>query len=295
LATLFSLISCVSQWKEGRVFWFNGALQDGPVVSFDLTDRGLNLGDGVFDTSLARNGRIFRRKSHIDRMADAAEILGIPFDETAAGTALDALAGAVVDGAVRLTLTRGPGPRGLSFPKNPSPILYGAAAPMRTPPFPVLKLGTTSIRRNETSPASRIKALPYLDAVLALEQASARGADEVLFENTHSRVACLATANIFAVFGRQLVTPPLSDGALAGTTRAFVLAKAHGLQFEVAERSLPLEKFSRADALFATSSLRLIAPCSQLDAITYPSESNEIVMELQASIKEVIAAECGRF
>jgi branched-chain amino acid aminotransferase len=277
------------------VFWFNGALQERPVVSFDLTDRGLNLGDGVFDTSLARNGRIFRRKSHIDRMADAAEILGIPFDEMAAGTALDALAGAIGDGAVRLTLTRGPGPRGLSFPKNPAPVLYGAAAAMQTPLFPVLKLGTTSIRRNETSPASRIKALPYLDSVLALEQASARGADEVLFENTHSRVACLATANIFAIFGRQLVTPPLSDGALAGTTRAFVLSKAHGLHFDVAERSLPLEKFSRADALFATSSLRLIAPCGQLDAIAYPSEANEIVMELQASIKEAIAAECGRF
>jgi branched-chain amino acid aminotransferase len=277
------------------VFWFNGAIQEQPVVSFDLTDRGLNLGDGVFDTSLARNGRIFRRKSHIDRMADAAEILGIPFDEMTAGIALDALAEAVGDGAVRLTLTRGPGPRGLSFPKNPAPLLYGAATAMHAPLFPVLKLGTTSIRRNETSPASRIKALPYLDSVLALEQASARGADEVLFENTHSRVACLATANIFAIFGRQLVTPPLSDGALAGTTRAFVLSKAHGLQFDVAERSLPLEKFSRADALFATSSLRLIAPCSQLDAITYPSEANEIVMELQASIKEMIAAECGRF
>jgi branched-chain amino acid aminotransferase len=276
------------------VFWFNGALQERPVVSFDLTDRGLNLGDGVFDTSLARNGRIFRRKSHIDRMADAAEILGIPFDEMVAGKALDALAAAIGDGAVRLTLTRGPAPRGLSFPKNPTPVLYGAAA-MHTSLFPVLKLGTTSIRRNETSPVSRIKALPYLDSVLALEQASARGADEVLFENTHSRVACLATANIFAVFGRQLVTPPLSDGALAGTTRAFVLSKAHGLHFEVAERSLPLEKFSRADALFATSSLRLIAPCSQLDAIAYPSEANDIVMELQASIREVIASECGRF
>jgi branched-chain amino acid aminotransferase len=277
------------------VFWFNGALHERPVVPFDLTDRGLNLGDGIFDTSLARNGRIFRRKSHIDRMADAAEILGIPFDETLARTALDALAQAVGDGAVRLTLTRGPGPRGVSFPKQTTPTLFGGATPVGRPLFPVLKLGTTPIRRNETSPLSRIKALPYLDAVLAMEQAATKGATEVLFENTHSRVACLGTANIFAVFGRQLVTPPLSDGALAGTTRAYVLSKAHGLRYEVAERSLPLEKFSRADALFATSSLRLIAPCSQLDAITYPSETNEIVMELQASIQEAIATECGRF
>jgi branched-chain amino acid aminotransferase len=277
------------------VFWFDGALQERSSVAFDLTDRGLTLGDGVFDTSLARNGRIFRRKSHIDRMADAAEILGIPFDETGAARALDGLAAAVGDGAVRITLTRGPGPRGLLFPKDPKPLLFGVATALTRPLFPVLKLGTTTIRRNETSPVSRIKAIPYLDAVIALEQAAAKGADEVLFENTHSRVACLASANIFAVFGRQLVTPPLSDGALAGTTRAFVLSKAHGLHFDVAERSLPLEKFSRADAVFATSSLRLIAPCSQLDATAYPSEENEIVRELQAAIKAAIAAECGCF
>lgn len=277
------------------MFWFDGALREQSIVPFDLTDRGLTLGDGIFDTSLARNGRIFRRKSHIDRMADAAEILGIPFDETVAARALDALAESVVDGAVRLTLTRGPGPRGLLFPKQPKPVFFGVATELGRPLFPVLKLGTTAIRRNETSPGSRIKAIPYLDSVIALEQAASKGADEVLFENTHSRVACLASANIFAVFGRQLVTPPLSDGALAGTTRAFVLSKAHGLHYDVAERSLPLEKFSRADALFATSSLRLIAPCSRLDAIAYPSEENEIVIELQAAIKAAIAAECGRF
>ena len=121
----------------------------------------MTLGDGIFDTSLARNGRIFRRKSHIDRMADAAEILGIPFDETAAARALDALAGSIVDGAVRLTLTRGPGPRGLAFPKQPKPVLFGVATALARPLFPVIKLGTTAIRRNETSPVSRIKAIPY--------------------------------------------------------------------------------------------------------------------------------------
>ncbi len=218
-----------------------------PVVSFDLTDRGLNLGDGVFDTSLARNGRIFRRKSHIDRMADASEILGIPFDEMAAGTALDALAEAIGDGAVRLTLTRGPRATRVVIPKKSS-----AASLRRRRSDAHAAVPGFETWHDIDPPERNVARLAHQGAALSRFRACAgagfraRCATRFCSRNTHSRVACLATANIFAIFGRQLVTPPLSDGALAGTTRAFVLSKAHGLHFDVAERSLPLEKFSRA-------------------------------------------------
>jgi branched-chain amino acid aminotransferase len=275
------------------VFWYDGALHDKPIAPFDLTDRGLNLGDGVFDTSLARNGRTFLRQAHLDRLAAAAEILAIPFAEAATVEALDKLAAAIDDGAVRLTLTRGGGARGLAVPGNPNPVLFGAAAP---PPqaFAILSLATTSIRRNETSPAARLKALPYLDAILALEEAREKGADEVLFENTQGRVACLASANIFVVFGRQIVTPPLTDGVLAGTVRAFVLGKAESLGYAAAERSLGLDELLRAEAIFATSSLKLIAPCRSLEATSFASVENEVVKRLQAAIREAIGIECGR-
>jgi len=279
--------------KSPSLFWYDGALHDKPIAPFDLTDRGLNLGDGVFDTSLARNGRTFLRKAHLDRLAAAAKTLAIPFPEAAAAEALDRLAAAIGDGAVRLTLTRGGGARGLALPSNPKPLLFGAAAP---PPqaFPNLSLATTLIRRNETSPAARLKALPYLDAILALEEAMAKGADEVLFENTQGRVACLSSANIFAVFGRQLVTPPLTDGVLDGTVRAFVLREAESLGYAAAGRSLGLDELLRAEALFATSSLKLIAPCRSLEATSFASAESEVVKKLQAAIREAISIECGR-
>jgi branched-chain amino acid aminotransferase len=277
------------------VFWYDGSLRESASVEFDLRDRGLTLGDGVFDTSLARNGCTFRRKAHLDRLIVDAEILAIPFPETTAAQALDKLAAAVGDGAVRLTLTRGAGPRGLPLPKDPRPILFGVGIPQpRTTTFPVLTLSTTPIRRNETSPVSRVKALPYLDGILAYEEAKQRGADEVLFENTRGHVACLASANIFAVFGQHLVTPPVGDGVLAGTTRAFVITKARDLGYEVTERSLGIDKFSRAEAIFATSSLRLIAPCRSLDAMSFDSAENEIVKRLQVAIRDAVVEECGR-
>ncbi|MGH6817468.1 MAG: aminotransferase class IV [Methylovirgula sp.] len=274
------------------MYWHDGALHETPLASFDLSDRGLNLGDGVFDTALSRNGRVFLRQAHLERFAAAAKVLAIPFPSAAAAEALDRLAEAIGDGAVRLTLTRGAGGRGLDLPKDPKPLFFGAAVPA-PPPFPILALATTAIRRNETSPAARLKALPYLDAVLGLEEARAKGADEALFLNMQERVACLASANLFAVFGRRLITPPLADGVLAGTVRAFVLGKAASLGLEAVERSLDRPELLHADALFATSSLKLIAPCRSLEATLFASAESEVVRHLRSTLRDAVAAECG--
>ena len=187
------------------MFWLDGCLHEKPLQPFDLTDRGLTLGDGLFDTSLARNGKIFRRDAHLTRFAEGAAALSIPLKIEEAASALDALAGSIGDGALRLTLTRGGGARGLRVPDAPQPVLFGAATPGRGElVFSSLALATTAIRRNETSPSSRIKTLAYLDAILANKDAQAKGADEALFENVAGHVACAATGNLSRFSGKDL-------------------------------------------------------------------------------------------
>ncbi len=275
------------------MYWYDGALQKTSIAAVDLTDRGLTLGDGVFDTAAVHNGRVFLRDAHLKRFAAAAKALAIPLPAREASKALDALAATVGDGAVRLTLTRGGGARGLALPRDPKPLLFGAAR-AAPPPFPILSLAMTAIRRNETSPTARIKALPYLDAILGFEEARAKGADEAVFLNTHDRVTSLASANLFAVFGRQVATPPLSDGVLAGTVRALVLGRGADLGLKPVERSLDLSDLLHADALFATSSLKLVAPCRSLEEAAFASVENEAVQHLQAALRDAVAAECGR-
>jgi branched-chain amino acid aminotransferase len=278
------------------VFWLDGCLHEKPLQPFDLTDRGLTLGDGLFDTSLARSGKVFLRDAHLARFAEGTAALGIPFKIEAAAQALDTLAGSIGDGALRLTLTRGGGARGLRIPGDPKPVLFGAATPGRGELiFSSLALATTSIRRNETSPSSRIKTLSYLDAILANKEAQAKGADEALFENTAGHVACAATGNLFAVFGSRLVTPPLSDGVLAGTVRTLVLMRAKAFGLEPTEMSLPLAEWQKADAIFVTNSLRLLAPCSALDGQALGSTEHPAVKKLQDEIRAMVIAECGSF
>jgi branched-subunit amino acid aminotransferase/4-amino-4-deoxychorismate lyase len=278
------------------VFWLDGRLHDKPLQPFDLTDRGLTLGDGLFDTSLARNGKAFLREAHLARFTESAAALGIPVKMEEAAQALDALAGSVGDGALRLTLTRGGGARGLRVPDHPRPVLFGAATPGRGELiFSTLALATTPSRRNETSPSSRIKVLSYLDAILANKEAQAKGADEALFENTAGHVACAATGNLFAVFGQRLVTPKLSDGVLAGTVRAFVLSRAKACGFEPIEESLRLIEWLKADAIFVTNSLRLLAPCRALDGQSFGSAEHPAITKLQEEIRTAVTAECGSF
>ncbi|GJD31054.1 Aminodeoxychorismate lyase [Methylobacterium adhaesivum] len=268
--------------------WFDGALVEGPVP-FDLSDRGLTLGDGVFDTALAIDGRLVFEAAHVARLAAATQALGFFVDPERMGQAMRAVAGGAGGlAAVRTTVTRGSGPRGLAPPLEPRPVLWASAAPLPPAlPFASLTLHETAIRRNDTSPAARWKTLGYLDAVLAAAEARAAGFDEALFCNTRGRVACAGTGNLFAVFGSRLVTPPLSDGVLAGIVRAEVLALAPKLGFVAEERPLEIEDVLGAEAVFLTNSLRGIAPVRAIGATPFAAQP------AVTALSEALRAEMG--
>ena len=121
------------------------------------------------------------------------------------------------------------------------------------------------IRRNETSPAARLKTLSYLDNVLARAQARAAGADEALLLNTRGELACAAVANLFWIAGGRLYTPALECGVLEGIMRRQVLAAARALGIETVETAAPRAALDDAEALFLTNSLAGVRPVAELD------------------------------
>lgn len=231
-------------------------------------DRGLLLGDGLFETLLAVDGALPRIEAHLDRMAAGCAVLALPALDRAAARAL-CLTAPPAQGraAVRLTLTAGSGGRGLDRPAAPVPRLMATAAPAPLVSTPaVLVVATT--RRNEGSPASRLKTLSYLDNVLARGEARAAGADEALMLNNRGQVACAAAANLFWIEGERLLTPALDCGVLAGIMRGRVLELARGLGVETLEVAADLARVEAADALFLTNSLIGVRPVSRLGART---------------------------
>ena len=285
------------------MLWHDGRLIQGTTLPFDLTDRGLTLGDGVFDTALALAGRVAFEDAHVARLVASAEALGFSVSADAVRTAMRDLAGTGERLAIRTTATRGTGPRGLAPPSDPRPTLFATAAVSdRRIAFAPLRLWPTAIARNETSPLARLKTLGYGDAILAARDARAAGFDEALFSNTRQALACAGTGNVFALFGDRLVTPPLADGVLAGIVRAGTIAEvapACGIACE--ERSITLSELRCADAVFVTNSLRLIAPVTAIGdpghgdpgGDTAYAGGHPVLMRLMAALRDRVAAACG--
>jgi branched-chain amino acid aminotransferase/4-amino-4-deoxychorismate lyase len=257
------------------------------VIPYD--DRGLLLGDGLFETVLARQGELVLWDAHMGRLRAGCETLGLPPPDLAAARRAceQAIAEAglgAARAAVRLTLTAGSGGRGLDRPAAMAPRLFATAAPAPRAETPA-RLATAHVRRNPHSPASRLKSLAYLDNVLARREAMAAGADEALMLNTRGEVASAAAANLFWLKDGRLFTPALDCGVLGGVMRAALLAAAHARGHAVAAVRIGEGELRAAEAVFLTNSLIGVRAVSALDG--EPLTVSPMAQELATWVADV--------
>ena len=272
--------------------WLNGRLVDSPTAPFDLSDRGLLLGDGVFDTALVLAGQIVYREAHLSRLEAACRAIDIRVGRDELAAAMNAAAENLPLGVVRVTVTRGPAPRGLvPLQAGRATIIASKTRLQSSAAFHDLTLWPSSIRRNEMSPSSRLKTLGYLDIILAAKEARDHGFDESLLLNTRDRVACAGAGNLFLLKDRTLVTPPLEEGVMPGILRATVLRLAPEIGLSVCERPMSLTDVTGADAVFVSSSLKIVAPVKAVGAYAIPTRSRHVA-ELAAAVCADIGSAC---
>jgi branched-chain amino acid aminotransferase len=211
----------------GSKIWVNGAVVVKEEAKISATDRGFTLGDGLFETMLWTGKQIRFLDDHLARLTKSAMALGLtmPFEGEAIKAGLEALAQDAQGqtAALRLTLTRGTGPRGLAIADTTTPLLLATIAPFEAPAS-LATLKTVAIKRNAGAPSARYKTLSYLDNVMALQEARALGGNEAIMLGTTGFVACASSANIVIAYQGQNLTPALDDGALPGIVRGRLLA-----------------------------------------------------------------------
>lgn len=245
--------------------WVNGTFTDAEGV-IDARERGVLLGDGLFETLAVVDARPLRLARHLQRLHEGAASLGIPLSHDT-DMLVEAITGlcrseSISEGAARITLLRGPAPRGILPPETPSPTLMIGVAPGTVGAGePLSAIIASSTRRNDQSPLAAIKSTNYLDAILAMREARDAGADDALLLNTRDHLAEATAANVFCSIEGELVTPPVADGALPGIMRACVMACE-----TVRERSLSDADVRQAEEIFLTSSLS-IRPVIAVDGL----------------------------
>jgi branched-chain amino acid aminotransferase len=233
-------------------------------------DRGLHLGDGLFETLLVRDGRPVRLAAHLLRMRASGDALGVavpPALEEFAADALPALwtrEGRPRRAALRIAVTRGPW-SGLEPDDGGAPGVHVVVRALPDdPPPPAAAVVLDAPRIDPRSPLAGHKVLSWMDRVEARRRARAAGADVALLRTVEGDVAEADSANLFAVVDGVVVTPPLDRGVLPGITRARALAALRATGEAVAERPLGGGDLDRATEVFLTSSLAGARPVRSL-------------------------------
>ncbi|MFT8737143.1 MAG: aminotransferase class IV [Zymomonas mobilis] len=269
--------------------WLNGALAHNATAEFNLNDKGLLLGYGIFDTALVINEKVAYRPAHLEKLAASCAALSLPVDPTRFSDIMDEAVRDLDLGVLRITVTGGVGPRGMAFSPEAQPNIIVSAAPLAPTVFcPEIRLTLTPVRRNETSFTARIKTLNYLDAIMAVTEAHNKGFEDALFLNMAGHVACGSTGNIFMVRDGGLITPPISDGILAGVMRANVIRLAKARNIPVEERSISYSELLEADDVFLTNSLRVVSQVTQIGDVMIPRRSSALIALLESLVFEEI-------
>ncbi len=240
----------------------NGAEATGVAAD----DRGLQYGDGLFETMSAADGRIRHFGLHMARLEEGCFRLGIPMP--AAGVieldcrrALEGLGAATV----KLIITRGPGPRSYRPPADPtvSRIVTSSAGRPRTDSTP-LTLRVCETRLGLNPQLAGMKHLNRLEQVLACAEWDDPDIAEGLMLSLDGRLVCATAANLFVVRDGHLRTPDIRDCGVAGVMRGLVLEAARHLQVPSSVEDLPPESLAEADEVFITNAVTGIRPVGEV-------------------------------
>jgi branched-chain amino acid aminotransferase len=242
--------------------YVNGELVPEEQAVLPITDHGITVGDGLFETMKVVDGTAFALRRHLARLRRTATGLGLdPPSDAALRAAVEETIAANSPGVgrVRLTLTGGAGPAGTSRGDGPPTVLVTCGAPTEWPATAAVI--TVPWPRNERGVLAGLKTTSYADNVVAYAYAQERGGDEALFPNTIDNVCEGTGTNVFVAIDGRLVTPPLSSGCLAGVTRELLLE----LDLGIDERDVAMAALADVDEAFLTSSTRDVQPIRSID------------------------------
>jgi len=282
--------------KTSEKIWMNGQFVAWDDAKVHVMSHVLHYGSSVFEGIRAydsKNGpAIFRLGEHIERLMMSAKIYRMQMPYTAEQIERACLETVAVNGLrdcyIRPLAYRGYSHVGVD-PRG-TPIDVAIAA------FPwgkylgeealtkgaAVKIGTWARMAPNTLPAMAKAGSNYMNSQLLKLEAVADGYDEAIALDVQGFVSEGSGENLFAVYKKEILTPPISSSILAGITRDSVLRLARDMGYTVREAVIPREMLYVVDELFFTGTAVEITPVSSVDRIPVgPGERGPVTKALQ--------------
>jgi branched-subunit amino acid aminotransferase/4-amino-4-deoxychorismate lyase len=252
--------------------WLDGEFIDSASAKISVFDAGFQHGVGLFETMLARNGRIFRVDAHMRRLAGSAGELRLSKRlrpaHLAEAAQLTVQRNEMESARVRLTVTGGDLNLLQSAGRTQQdPTILIVAQPPTPYPDAFFEKGVSAViadeRSNPLSPMAGHKTLNYWPRIQALQQAAGKGAGEALWFTVSNHLASGSVSNVFLIKDGELLTPiargeeevgALPAPVLPGITRGVIIELAEDLGLAVSRRTLDINDLLGADEVFLTNS-----------------------------------------
>lgn len=240
--------------------YLNGDLVPLEQASVSIQDRGITLGDGVFETLYYDGNEVECLKPHYDRLMKGLALLQIPVDWVL--SEFKAIIHQVVETnelfqqsvAIRVTCTRGVASRGVKPPLKSQPTVI-----VTTNPYcreaKTNRVGISVYTHVMSQPLSGIKHLGYQLSILGAIEAQNQGLDDVLFFNAQGYLVSSTVANVFIIRESKMITPPLTDGCLPGVMRGKIIQEMQRSGVPVKIDHISRHDLETASRIFLSNSL----------------------------------------
>ncbi len=277
----------------------NGEITPEAEARIPVLDRGFLFGDSVYEVLRTRGGIPFAWPEHLQRLRHSAAGIGLEIDlddHAILRRIKDTLAAAAVPEAyIRLMVTRGTGSApsiDLSHAPGPPSWVVMVRDLASLTPAPTARLALASrLRTDRASLDPGIKSGNYLNNLLGLAEAKARGATDCLFLNREGHITEASTSNFYLVADGQVHTAPPSAGILRGITRALLFDMCEEASIPMIERDIEVDELREADEMFLSSTLRDVVPVLSIDG--EPVGAGEVGPMAQR-LSELFEDYCGR-
>jgi 4-amino-4-deoxychorismate lyase len=237
--------------------WINGRSS----TRIDARDRGLQYGDGLFETMRVHRGRVRLLEFHLERLYAGCRQLAITGPSLRVlRRELERAAALRGQGILKLIITRGVSaqrgyrPTGrerctriLALHSLPRTLLREAGAPVR------VRVCATPLGLNPA--LAGLKTLNRLESVLARAEWRDTGIWEGLMRDVDENIVCGTMSNLFIRRGSSLVTPLLDRCGVAGVMRRWVLETAGDLKLRSVERRVRWRDLSDAEEVFMSNAV----------------------------------------
>ena len=254
--------------------WLDDKLVDEADAKITVFDHGLLYGDGVFEGIRVYNRKIFELEAHIRRLYESAKAirLDIPMikDKLTKAVEKTTEVNGVIDGYIRLVVTRGTGTLGLNPFICEDARIFIIADNIQLYPEELYDKGmkvisATTVRNHPLAIPPQVKSLNYLNNILAKIEALDNNVPESIMYNHEGYVAEATGDNVFIVKDGVIYTPPVEAGALEGITRDIVIKLAKEENLEVIEKNLTRFDLYVCDEFFLTGTAAEVIGIVEID------------------------------